>query len=172
MLTREIPVQLYESPNTVLRYVFSVSVPKSLRCMSDRPPAHYDDNGVTSVIPDHGFRVYRDDPLFRWGIQWPFQDYGRDPNLLQAADMPTSVNSVNYLRKRAHDLTVTCDGIDSHYSYLPPDNLWGEYHISASPPPEPTNTAHGGEHESTQARQPWTPARRGIIPPTPAPPAS
>lgn len=89
------------------------------------------------------------------------QDYGRDPANIAAANMPTSVNSVNYLRKRAQDLTATCDGIDFPHSYLSPDEMWVDYHSSFAPPPEPTPTALP-EEEGRNA-QPGTPARKEIV---------
>jgi hypothetical protein len=52
-----------------------------------------------TVIPDHGFRVATDDPLF-WSHGWPSQDYSPDPLGLAAAARPTSVASVGFLKKR------------------------------------------------------------------------
>lgn len=50
-----------------------------------------------SPVPDHGFRVLRDDPLFL-AHNWPSQDWVPDPLGLAANARPTSVNSGQWRR--------------------------------------------------------------------------
>ena len=92
----------------------SVRIPSHLQLTSPQPTnatqtAKYrDSNGAIQTISDHGFRVDLEDPLFDAPINWPKQDYGRNPAGIGANDMPTSVDSVDYLRKRAEEMTATC----------------------------------------------------------------
>lgn len=50
-----------------------------------------------SPVPDHGFRVLRDDPLFL-AHNWPAQNWVPDPLGLAANARPTSVNSAQWRR--------------------------------------------------------------------------
>ncbi|KAI0600742.1 glycoside hydrolase family 18 protein [Biscogniauxia sp. FL1348] len=61
--------------------------------------ATYTDPGSSSEtpVPDHGFRVLRDDSLFN-KHNWPQQNWAPDPVNVAAKDRPTSVASANWKR--------------------------------------------------------------------------
>ncbi|OBT86815.1 hypothetical protein VE02_03931 [Pseudogymnoascus sp. 03VT05] len=60
-------------------------------------------NAAESPVPDHGFRVQTDDPLFL-NYGWPKQNYSPDPATQNPR--PTSVNSANWKRDIMYQTTV------------------------------------------------------------------
>ncbi|KAL5364001.1 hypothetical protein BJX96DRAFT_178581 [Aspergillus floccosus] len=151
------------------RYGFNSMLPDH-RCF----PKYRDSNGAIQTISDHGFRVDLEDPLFDALINWPKQDYGRNPAGIAANDMPTSVDSVNYLRKRAEEMTATCAEPVPPYPSIE-DYIWMYHAYAASPPPpEPTHLVVDearGEHSQSGATSQAV-ARKSLTSPTPAPSAS
>lgn len=65
--------------------------------------------GAPSPVPDHGFRVLRDDPLFM-AHGWPTQSWVADPLGLAANALPTSVNSAQWRRTQMPKETGTVTG--------------------------------------------------------------
>lgn len=84
--------------------------------------------------------------------------------------MPTSVNSANYLRKRADEMTATCAEDIASYPSLE-DYMW-MYHayMSSPPPPEPTHFVADEAKDHDQAgATPQAVARKSLTYPTPGP---
>ncbi|OJJ66497.1 hypothetical protein ASPBRDRAFT_59613 [Aspergillus brasiliensis CBS 101740] len=53
-----------------------------------------------TMVPDHGFRVLDDDPLYDHPYNWGRQNWKVDPGpAINAANRPTSMNSANFMRR-------------------------------------------------------------------------
>ncbi|KAF9888495.1 hypothetical protein FE257_008602 [Aspergillus nanangensis] len=148
------------------QYGFNSMLPNH-RCF----PKYRDSNAAIETISDHGFRVDLQDPLFDAPINWPSQDYGRNPANIAANAMPTSVNSANYLKKRADEITATCAEPVPSYPSIE-DYMWMyQVYASSPPPPEPTHLLvdeKNGDHQPIGST-PRAVARKSLTYPTPRP---
>ena len=62
--------------------------------------------GADSGIPDHGFRVMTDDPLFE-DHDWPEQTWHENP--LEQDTLPTNVDSANWIKRGLDRIQIaTC----------------------------------------------------------------
>lgn len=72
----------------------------------DRCFARYTGGGRAVTVSDHGFRILERDPIFDRPIDWPAQDYSRNPLTVGANALPSSVDSAGLIAKR--DVFQTC----------------------------------------------------------------
>ncbi|KAJ5970687.1 class V chitinase [Penicillium vulpinum] len=83
----------------VTAYGFDSQTANSL-CFASYTYTDGNGNIHNTMVPDHGFRVLDDDPLYDYPYNWNRQDWSVDPGpAVNAAGRPTSMNSAGFMRR-------------------------------------------------------------------------